>query len=185
MKKIYCIILIFSFVLTAVAATETVSIGIGLDTAAISVIWDSTVQARIMLDLRLYPVFGIRIPFTLVSEKNKSSEVLIDSGIFLDYLPWEKGPFISVSLIQAAALTGKQVPENSWFFLNEVELGWEYRFLKDSWYIRPSLVIRDPAGVYETDYETIREYLPGYRKFRCSLVVGWCGIKIPAFVQEQ
>lgn len=164
--------------MSSTAASDAVVLGIGVDTSVVDAAWTKHIQARMDFTVGFSPEFGIRIPLTVCANQNRDAVVLFDFGLFLDYHPWGEGPFVSVSLVQIGILAGRDRPMDSVFFLNEVLLGWTWHVYKGL-YLEPALVVRDPSGVFEDEYDAVRAQLPGMRPFRFSLTVGWDFLSIP------
>lgn len=157
---------------------EGIVLGFGVDTSILDAAWTKQIQARMNLNLRLSPEFGLRLPLTFCMNRGDTNVMLFDFGIFLDYHPWGEGPFIAVALVQLGMMAGRDRPEEPLHFLNEVVLGWTWHVYKGL-YIEPALIIRDPSGGFEVEYEAIRELLPGVRPLRFSLTIGWDFLSIP------
>ena len=193
MKKRSIILICMSLFLLPLAGASTsgkpgtsdsdgIVLGLGLDASVLDAAWTKQVQARMTFNLRLSPGFGLRLPLTFCMNRGDVSIMLFDFGIFLDYHPWGEGPFISVALVQFGLLAGRDRPGEPLHFLNEVLLGWTWH-VYEGLYIEPALVIRDPSGGFEAEYDAVRELLPGIRPLRFSLTIGWDFLRVPNIPQ--
>ncbi len=178
-RSIYIVCLILSAVVPdGVVSAQPVSpefptsIGIGADVSVVDAIWTGTLQARISVTVDISSQFGVRFPLTCCMDRSDPSLWFLDTGIFLDHHPWGDGPFISVALAQCGGFVGRNRPERSLYFLNEVLLGWTWRIGAGA-RIEPTLIIRDPSGGFEDEYAAIRDQLPACNAIRFSLTVGW------------
>jgi hypothetical protein len=145
---------------------------VSADAAGLDGLWADVGQFRIDTGLRLPEGFGFRIPVTLAVDLSYGEVNLADFGLFLDYRPLESGPFLSFSLAQLGMFFGRDSPRNVWLCLNEAAVGYTWRFAS-GWFLEPRVIVRDPTGTFEKEYEEIRDVFPEYSRFRFSLSLGW------------
>ncbi|MDD3903884.1 MAG: hypothetical protein PHO09_09430 [Sphaerochaeta sp.] len=177
MKKILLVGMVVALLFSVQAQTKAVAF-LGADLCFLDVLYSDTLQARFDLGIRLSPEFSFRAPVNIVSDRVYSNVSLWETGLFLDYHPFESGLFFSVSLVQLALFSGEDRPLESSLYLNEMALGYTYH-LWDHWFIEPKLIIRDPSGVFQNEYEQVEQILVEYAQFRFSLTFGWDFLAIP------
>jgi len=170
MKKCILFFLLFLALIPAWGQKQC-SFWAGMDTAAIDSIWKENMELRMEAGLRLDSGFGIRVPITWIKKLKNDDVSLFDLGIFLDYHPFDDGVFISLGLAEGAFYFGRDKPQETECFLNEISAGYTWHFTPH-WFIEPKLIIRDPSGVFETEYASLKETFAGYSVVRFSLVVG-------------
>ena len=117
--------------------------------------------------------FELRMPlgFTM----NESANML-ELGVMLAYYPWEKGPFMGLSLFSVGFSNGNENLENL-INLNEVLLGWTFN-LGYGLILEPSLCIRDPSGTFSEEYSKLKGAFPCYTTFRFRLLFGWFFVEV-------
>ncbi len=145
-------------------------IGLAGDLAPIQDVFLGKGSFQLSIDVRtmLSEKFQIRVPFSVSVNR---SAFLLESGIVLAYYPWEKGPFMGLSVFQAGFSHGSDTLDN-FVNLNEVLLGWSFEF-GPGLFIEPCLAVRDPSGTFSDEYSSLKGAFPCYTTFRGRLNVGW------------
>ena len=112
--------------------------------------------------------FQLRIPMSVTVNK---TSFLGEVGVALVYFPWERGPFLGLSMFQVG-LTQNCTDLDSVVNLNEVIFGWSFEF-GPGLFIEPAIVVRDPSGTFSDEYSKIKGSFPCYTTFRGRLSFGW------------
>lgn len=168
MKKV-TLVLVF---LLALIPVFSLSLGATLDVGSVQDFLFKTNSYQYSADIRaaLTDKFEVRVPATFCVTRGTK---LIDSGVFLVYHPWpDYGLFMGLSLIQFAYIRGNENLEKSLYGLNEITLGWTFKFFKGL-IVEPSISIHDPSGTFEDEYSLLKGQFPCYRKYRIKLSAGW------------
>ena len=144
--------------------------GFSADLASVQDVFLGEGSFQIALDLRMMvsDEFQIRIPMAF--SVNQDS-FLGESGIVLVYYPWERGPFMGLSVFQVGFSNGCSTLDNL-VNLNEVILGWSLEF-GPGLFVEPCLAIRDPSGTFSDEYSSLKGAFPCYTTFRGRLNFGW------------
>jgi len=143
-----------------------------LDGAVINAIWTNQITVRGGFSAALVPGVTFEMPLMLMIDRTSGNEMLFDLVLNLKYHPWEKGPFVGVSLAQICMFVGTYRPTEKYHFLNEISFGYTWHFDKDM-YIEPSVIFRDPSGSFNDSYSYLHGLVPGYRKFQIGVQFGW------------
>lgn len=149
-----------------------------LDGSSIDFLWNDCLQARIDLGFRFSSGFGISIPLTLLADTSYSDVMLLDFGLFLNYRPFSDGFFVSVSLFQMGMFFGVDAPAEGNPYLNEVAFGYTWH-LTPRLFLEPKLLVRDPSGVFQDEYDSISGMFPDYALVRFSVSMGWDFLAAP------
>ncbi len=110
------------------------------------------------------------------SRGSGSGGYMFEFGALLVYYPWEKGPFMGLSLFQIG-LTGDNSLLENLINLNEVVFGWTFD-LGHGLLLEPSVSIRDPSGTFSDEYSKIKGVFPCYGTFRFRLSFGWLFMEV-------
>ncbi|WP_320129565.1 hypothetical protein [uncultured Sphaerochaeta sp.] len=164
--------------LSSLWAEESNTVFVSADASGLDVLWNDSLQARVDFGFRLSSGFGLRLPFSFFSDTTYNDVSLLELGLFLDYRPFYNGFFISVSLFQMGFYGGLDKPAEPNPTLNEVAFGFTWHFFKD-FFVEPRLLIRDPNGVFENEYDSLSNSFPGYSQVRFSISFGWDFLAIP------
>jgi hypothetical protein len=148
------------------------------DASSLDSVWNECLQARLDLGLRFSSGFGVRFPLTLLSDTSYSDVTLLDFGLFLDYHPFSDGFFVSVSLIQMGMYFGMDKPAQQNPYLNEVAFGYTWH-ISQRFFLEPRLLIRDPSGVFQSEYDSISGMFPDYSQVRFSVSLGLDFLAVP------
>jgi len=178
MKKIL-LILVLSLLILSLWAEDESSLSLGLDLRGLDALFLPTLQAEAGLRLEINREFSLRIPVRLTSDMLYNDVELWEFGLFLEYHPFRNGLYLSVSLVQMGIFTGFDKPEAAILYLNEVVFGFTWHITK-SLYLEPRLVITDPSGVFESEYEQVMHIFPDRSKFRIFFLFGWEFLAIPS-----
>ncbi|HKM08080.1 MAG TPA: hypothetical protein VJ869_13960 [Sphaerochaeta sp.] len=178
MKKIL-LTLALALTLSSLWAEEGSSLSLALDLRGLDALFLSTLQAEAEVRLNINDEFTLRIPVFLTSDLLYNEVSLWEFGLFLDYHPFHSGLYLSVSLLQMGVFSGFDKPEASILFLNEVAFGYTWHITK-TLYLEPRLVITDPSGVFESEYDQVIRTFPDRSKFRIFFLFGWEFLAIPS-----
>lgn len=153
-------------VLFATSLTFTADLGSAQD----FIVKTNSYQFSADTRFRFADKYELKIPFTFTTTQGAQ---FYDAGLFLDYYPFKDyGLFFGLSLLQFGYVNGTVSLENKFYSLNEINIGWTFKFLKGL-IVEPSILIRDPSGTFEDEYELIKGAFQCYRKFRFRLSTGW------------
>ncbi|HKL59660.1 MAG TPA: hypothetical protein VJ863_07165 [Sphaerochaeta sp.] len=178
MKKIL-LALALALSLSSLWAGEGSSLSLAIDLRGLDALFLSTLQAEAEVKLNINDEFTLRIPVSLTSDLLYNEVSLWESGLFLDYHPFRNGLYLSVSLLQMGFFSGFDKPEASILFLNEVAFGYTWH-ITQRLYLEPRLVITDPSGVFESEYDQVKRTFPDRSKFRIFFLFGWEFLAIPS-----
>ena len=178
MKK-FLLTLSLALLLFPVWAETESSLSLALDLRGLDALFLPTLQAEVELRLEINNEFSLRTPVFLTCDLLYQEVELWEFGLFLDYHPFQNGLYLSVSLIQMGIFSGFDKPETSILYLSEVAFGYTWHITK-ALYLEPRLVIADPSGVFESEYEQVMRTFPDRSKFRIFFLLGWEFLAIPS-----
>ncbi len=168
-----------TLILSSLWATQESSLSLALDLRALDALVLPTMQTKAEVKMDISTEFSLRLPVSLTSDLIYNDVQLWEFGLFLDYHPWNNGLYLSVSLIQMGLFTGLDKPEVSTLYLNEVAFGYTWQ-MTQSFYLEPRIVITDPSGVFESEYDLVMRTFPDRTKFRIFFLFGWEFLAIPS-----
>lgn len=173
MRKVSVILLVCLFMLPVFSSDAVESygkLGVSVDLACVQDVILGGRDFNATMDLRagLSDRFQVRVP---VSATVNGSSMMLEAGLGLFYYPWSSGPFLGLSLFQAGFTSGCADLDNM-VSLNEVSLGWTFRF-GPGLFVEPSLVVRDPSGTFTDEYSSLKGTFPCYTTYRFRLQFGW------------
>jgi hypothetical protein len=178
MKRVLLTIAL-ALTLTTVWAEGGSTLSLGLDLRGLDALFLPTLQTEAELRLNINAEFSLRIPVSLTSDLLYNEVELWEFGLFLDYHPFRNALYLSVSLIQMGILSGFDKPETNILYLNEIAFGYTWHITK-SLYLEPRIVITDPSGVFETEYDLVMRTFSDRSKFRIFFLFGWEFLAIPS-----
>ncbi len=155
--------------------TDTWKIGGYFDVGAADALWSDHSYLHGGIDLTCSSEFSLSIPLTYVTSDTGRS--LVDTSIMLTYHPGGSSFWIGVSLFQGIRLQGEDRPADWYHYMQEAAAGYRV-VLPCGFYLEPSLVIRDPGGMFHESLELISAYVSGYDRLRLCLQLGWTGLRI-------
>ena len=158
--------------ITSAPIDNTLNFHLFFDAWAIDALWAPHVGLRTGIGATLTSGIGFELPLFFLIDRTGGGEALLDIALKLTCYPWQKGPFISLSLAQVALFIGPFVPQESIHYLNEIGIGYTWEFIPD-WYIEPAILYRDPSHTFPESFTYIADYIPGYKKFQIFLKFGW------------
>ena len=165
-----CVLVILVLVMGVPGLWAIDKIGCSADVAAVQDIFLGRGSFQVSFDLRanVSDEFQLRVP--LAVSVNKAS-FFGEAGIMLVYFPWEKGPFMGLSMLQIG-LTRNCPDLQNLVNLNEVIFGWSFEF-GPGLFVEPAISIRDPSGTFSDEYSLIKGTFPCYTTFRGRVCFGW------------
>ena len=165
-----CVLVILVLVMVVPGLWAIDKIGCSADVAAVQDIFLGRESFQVSFDLRanVSDEFQLRVP--LAVSVNKAS-FFGEAGIMLVYFPWEKGPFMGLSMLQIG-LTRNCPDLQNLVNLNEVIFGWSFEF-GPGLFVEPAISIRDPSGTFSDEYSLIKGTFPCYTTFRGRVCFGW------------
>ena len=178
MKKIL-LTLALILTLSSLWAETGSSLSLALDLRGLDALFLPTMQTKAELAMAINAEFSLRIPVSLTRDLLYNDVNLWEVGLFLDYHPFQNGVYLSVSLVQMGIFTGLDKPETDTLYLNEVAFGLTWH-ITNNLYLEPRLVIADPSGVFETEYDLVMRTFPDRSKFRIFFLFGWEFLAIPS-----
>ncbi len=178
MKKVI-LTLALALLLNPVWAEGGSSLSLGFDLRGLEALFLPTVQAEAEMKLNINPEFSLRLPVFFACDLLYSDIQLWQFGLLLDYHPFRNSLYLSFSLLQVGIFSGFDKPEENVLFLNEVAFGFTWHITKRL-YLEPRLVIYDPSGVFESEYELLKRTFPDRSQFRISFLFGWETLAIPS-----
>jgi len=178
MKKTLLTLALVLLLFPVWAGSES-TLSLGLDLRGLDALFLPTLQAEAELRLEINAEFSLRIPVSLTSDLLYNEVELWEFGLFLDYHPFQNGLYLSVSLIQMGVFSGFDKPETSTLYFSEVAFGYTWHITK-TLYLEPRLVIADPSGVFESEYDQVMRTFPDRSKFRIFFLFGWEFLAIPS-----
>lgn len=168
MKRRFLVVLCLSFFPVSLFSA---TFSIGLDTMALDALWTNLLTIRVEGVVSLDDGFSLRFPVAWVDSLSSRDVSFLDVGVLLDYHPFDDGIFVSLGVAEGAFFFGRDRPENDKCFLNEIAVGYTWRF-SPHWFLEPKLQIRDPSGVFATEVASLKDAMGSYPMVRFSLVVG-------------
>jgi hypothetical protein len=177
MKKTICLVLMV-FCISFLWAEGTMIPYVSLDASSVDSFWNNCLQTRMDLGLRFSSGFGIRFPLTFISDTSISEVSMLGFGLFLDYRPLYDGFFVSVSLLERGLFFGMDKPTEQNLYLNEVAFGYTWHLFSPL-FLEPRILLRDPSGVFQSEYDSISGAFPDFSSVRFSISVGWDFLAVP------
>ena len=178
MRRVLLIIAL-ALTLTTVWAEGGSTLSVGLDLRGVEALFLPTLQTTADLKVNINAEFTLRFPLSLTSDLLYNEVKLWEFGLFLDYHPFRNALYLSVSLIQMGVFSGFDKPETNILYLNEVAFGCVWHITKFL-YLEPRLIIADPSGVFESEYDLVTCTFPDRSKFRVVFLFGWEFLAIPS-----
>ncbi len=160
--------LVFLLVFPCLWAIDKIGFSADLGSAQDIFLGKGSFQVSFDLRANVSEAFQLRIPLAVSVSK---ASFLGEAGIMLVYFPWEKGPFMGLSMLQIA-LTRNCPDLQNLVNLNEVIFGWSFEF-GPGLFVEPALSIRDPSGTFSDEYSLIKGTFPCYTTFRGRVSFGW------------
>ncbi len=179
MKYLLLIIILLIPLNLAAEQKNGIDFFVTADTFVIDAAWTKQVAIKVGLQLIESSGVGVKLPFNFVIDRSGSSEAIFESALQLIFYPWQKGPFINLTLAQIDLFIGPYLPPQKIHYLNEIAFGYTYRFLP-SWFVQLSLLYRDPSNTFIESFEYINSHIPSFQKFRFSLEFGWKFLTVSA-----
>lgn len=189
MKRVAACFLLVFLIVGVLFCVEPCSnnLGFAFDCAAVQDLFLSKGSFQLSGDFRVFAFdgFELRLPVGFsfnygsggVETGGASGSVtMFEFGAMLVYYPWEKGPFMGLSLFQVGLTGDNELLENL-INLNEVVFGWTFD-LGHGLLIEPSICIRDPSGTFLEEYSKIKGVFPCYGTFRFRLSFGWLFMEV-------
>lgn len=191
MKKVVACFLLLFVIVGALFCFEPCSnnLGFAFDCAVVQDFILSKGSFQLSGDFRVFAFdgFQLRLPFGFAcnygsggfvggSSRGGTGGYMFEFGALLAYYPWEKGPFMGLSLFQVG-LTGDNSLLENLINLNEVVFGWTFD-LGHGLLLEPSVSIRDPSGTFSDEYSKIKGVFPCYGTFRFRLSFGWLFMEV-------
>ena len=171
MKKLVIAMIILLTTISGFSAGNKFSAGIDLASVQDCIPrWsDNTTQVSINATASFSEDFSFRVPLSFcINERS----IMLETGIFLVYHPWEYGPFAGLSLLQFGFIAGDATLEKNIYSLNEALFGWTFA-VTDHFLIEPSVSVKDPSGIYRDEYSALKGEYPCYKTVRFHLAVCW------------
>ena len=165
-------VLISPLLASAEQADNTLNFNLFFDAGVVDAVWTKHVGLRTGVNAMLTSGIGFALPLYLLVDQSGGGEVLLDIALKLICYPWQKGPFLSLSLAQVALFIGPFVPRESVHYLSEISIGYTWEFMP-GWYVEPAIIYRDPSNTFPESFTYIADYIPAFKKFQGSLKVGW------------
>lgn len=171
-SKFVCILILTCSMPPLAADGEAVDLYATVDTVAIDAIWRDHISLRFSVGSMIVDGVGIELPVAYTVDRSGGDEILLDIALKLMVYPWGSGPFMSLSLSQACMFIGSFVPEDSIHYLNEIGIGYTWEF-SPRWFLRPSVIYRDPSNSLEEDFAYVEGLVPTRGKVQFCLEIGW------------
>lgn len=153
-------------------AENTLDFNLFFDAWAIDALWSKHVGLRTGVSAVLESGIGFELPLFFLIDRSGGGEVLLDIALKLICYPWQRGPFLSLSLAQVALFIGPFVPQESVHYLNEIGFGYTWEFIP-GWYVEPAILYRDPSNTFPESFTYIADYIPAFKKLQVCLRFGW------------
>ena len=170
--RLLCICILSCILIPLPAEGESVELYTTTDLAAVDALWQDHISFRASVGCILTDGVGLELPIVYTVDRSGGEEILMDIALKLMVFPWGSGPFISLSLTQACIFMGPFIPEDRVHYLNEIAIGYTWNVIP-GWFIRPSVIYRDPSNNYGEDFAYIEALVPTRKKVRFCLEVGW------------
>ncbi|MFA6733466.1 MAG: hypothetical protein WCS71_00055 [Sphaerochaetaceae bacterium] len=145
---------------------------VAVDSMAIDALWSGQLTLRAETGVRLDDGFGIRFPVSWVRRLGAYDVSMLTAGLSLDYYPFGDGLVVSFGVVEGGWFLGKDRPEEEGCLLNGLDVGYTWH-VTPHWFIEPKLQVRDPSGVFSTEYGVLEDALGDYPVVRLSVLVGW------------
>ena len=142
------------------------------DTSIADALWSRKVYIRAGMALGFIPGVTFEMPVSLIIDRTSGGEMLLAFSLDLKYHPWERGPFVGLSLAQMCLFVGPYRPTEYYHYLNELSFGYTW-YATSNLYVEPSIVFRDPSDSYEDSFDYLHGLVPGFGKLRIHVQVGW------------
>lgn len=160
------------FLVPLQASRQTVDLHASVDTVVLDALWNDHVSPRLSLGANLGDGVVVELPMACTFDRSGGGEILLDISLRLLVHPWQSGFFMGFSLTQVFLFLGPFVPQDSIHYLNEFTVGYTWEFLS-RWFIRPSVIYRDPSDSFVDDFAYIEGLVPSFGKVRFCVEIGW------------
>jgi hypothetical protein len=182
---IFLLILSFSLPLSADSQETAVSFSVSADVMAIDALWRDHAALRLSLGADLGDGIAISLPVSCTFDRSGGNEVLLDVALSLLVSPWITGPYIGITLTQIALFIGPYIPQQPIHYLHELVFGYRWEVLP-GFFIRPSLVYREPADENPDSFSYVSALVPTRRRLQFCLDIGWVFSSIqPGGIREK
>ncbi len=167
-KRLLIVLLVLAAVIFCLPAAGRMGFAIDLASAQDIFLGKGSFQVSADLRMMISEEFQLRIPVAF--SMNRTS-FMGEVGVMLVYFPWERGPFMGLSMLQIG-LTRNCPDLQNVVNLNEVVFGWSFEF-GPGLLVEPAISIRDPSGTFSDEYSLLKGTFPCYTTFRGRLGFGW------------
>lgn len=172
---LFVLLLLFCFPLPA----SEPELSLACDLLSSDGLWKETWNVRLEAQLDLNEQFSLTLPVTLTADRAYAGSTYLEGGLFLAYKPFSLRSYLLISLVQIGYLKSYLSEKGQTvLFLHEMGLGYRYVFpfglVADL-----RLTLRDPNGVFASEYEELASCFSAYEMVRLSLLVGW-SIPVPS-----
>lgn len=171
MRKIVLLVICI-LVVSPLCSQSKSSLAIAVDAGVIDALFMQSLHAEVELKLSITDEFALRLPISLTRDLIYDDINLWQAGLFLDYFPFQKGFYLSISLMQGGFFSGYDKPDIQAVSLNEVACGYVWHPCK-ALYLDTRLVARDPSGVFEEEYALINLLFPDRTRWSLMVLFGW------------
>jgi len=170
LSKIKITVAVFIICIMPFALSASPSVCLSLDSMFVQDYFKGygDIQTNFQAGVNLGDGFSIMVPVT-VTFSPYDAETFYDCGIFLQYFPLQKGPYLALSVLQLGLCPSASNEEDRIIGLNETILGYRIGLFKN-FYLEPQLVVRDPSQTFSEEYSHLRGIYSGYETFRIRLL---------------
>jgi hypothetical protein len=146
---------------------------LSFDLLSLDGLWKETWNVRCEAQIALSDQFSLNMPLTFSAERAYAGSTYLEGGLFLAYRPFSRRSYLLISLAQVGYLESYLCEEEQQvLFLHEMGLGYRYAF-SFGLQVDLRLTVRDPNGVFASEYEQLASCFGAYEMVRLSLLVGW------------
>nr|WP_321297448.1 hypothetical protein [uncultured Sphaerochaeta sp.] len=182
MRQVFLLLLLLLFCLPLGASQP--DLFLSCDLLSLDGLWKETWNVRLEAQLALSDQFSLNLPLTLAAERTYAGSSYLEGGVFLAYRPFSRRSYLLISLVQAGYLESYLCEEeHQMLFLHEMGLGYRYAF-PFGLQVDLRLTVRDPNGVFASEYEELASCFSAYEMVRLSLLVGW-SFSVPSPLSKE
>ena len=167
------LLLAFLVPMAAEAAEQELQIGLYGDVSAVDALWTEHVYLHGGITVDTGSRLVLEMPVTYVRQED--GHAALDTGLLLKYDPFDNGFWLGATLFQGVTLLGEDRPDDWYIYMQEFSCGYTHP-VGGSWYVEPSLALRDLTGVFHDSLSSVSEYAAGYSRLRFCLNFGWRGV---------
>lgn len=142
------------------------------DFACIDSLWNNHICFRTTIGTEIADSIALELPVSCTFDRSGGDEILLDLSLRLIVHPWAEGFFMGLSLTRACMFLGPHIPQDQIIYMNEFTMGYTWEF-KPGWFIRPSVIYRDPSDTDIENFIYIEGLVPSHTRVCVCVELGW------------